>query len=73
MSPTQENAAFVDCSTGTSKPWILTVRAVIRDDAGRWLLIRRSGQCEHFVGTWELPGGKADAGETVDVSLLQYT
>lgn len=69
MALTQENAAFVDCSAGTSKPWILAVRGIIRDDAGRWLLIRRSSQCEHFMGTWELPGGKADVGETVDASL----
>src|ERR1035437_6787717 len=54
---------------GIAKPCVLAVRAVIRDGAGRWLLLRRSGQSRHFKGTWEFPGGKADPGETLDASL----
>jgi 8-oxo-dGTP diphosphatase len=45
------------------KPYSLAVRAIIRDAQGRCLLLRRSSNCKHFVGTWEWPGGKADRGE----------
>ncbi len=60
---------MLDGAAETSKPWGLAVRAIIRDEAGRWLLVRRSSQCKHFAGTWELPGGKMDPGETVDMAL----
>jgi 8-oxo-dGTP diphosphatase len=45
------------------KSWSLAVRAVIRDERGRMLLLRRSDACRHFVGCWEWPGGKVDPGE----------
>ena len=51
------------------KPYRLAVRAVILDDQGRCLLLRRSGINKHFVGQWEWPGGKTDDGETFDVAL----
>lgn len=60
---------MLDGAAETSKPWGLAVRAIIRDEAGRWLLVHRSSQCKHFAGTWELPGGKMDPGETVDAAL----
>jgi 8-oxo-dGTP diphosphatase len=47
----------------TSKPWTLAVRAVVHDEQGRMLLLRRSNICRNFVGCWEWPGGKVDAGE----------
>jgi 8-oxo-dGTP diphosphatase len=71
MALTPETTASLGCPTETSKPWMSAVRAVIRDHAGRWLLLRRSSQCEHFVGTWELPGGKPDSGETIDRALCR--
>jgi 8-oxo-dGTP diphosphatase len=51
------------------KPFRLAVRAVIRDDAGRCLLLRRSPANKGFVGCWEWPGGKADPGESFDVAV----
>ena len=51
------------------KPFRLAVRAVIRDEQGRCLLLRRSNVCKAFVGTWEWPGGKADPGETFDAAV----
>jgi 8-oxo-dGTP diphosphatase len=45
------------------KPYSLAVRAVLADEAGQCLLVRRSGTCGHFTGAWEWPGGKLDAGE----------
>jgi 8-oxo-dGTP diphosphatase len=53
----------------STKPFRLAVRAVIRDEQGRCLLLRRSNACKAFVGTWEWPGGKADPGETFDVAV----
>ena len=53
----------------STKPFRLAVRAVIRDEQGRCLLLRRSSVCKAFVGTWEWPGGKADPGETFDVAV----
>ncbi len=43
----------------------LSPRALIRDDAGRILFIRRSSQCAHWPGEWELTGGKPDPGEDI--------
>lgn len=53
----------------SQKPFRLAVRAVVRDERGRCLLLRRSTACKAFVGTWEWPGGKADPGETFDVAV----
>ena len=55
----------------SAKLFRLAVRAVIRDDQGRCLLLRRSNGCKAHVGTWEWPGGKADPGETFDVAVLR--
>ena len=46
-----------------NKPYKMAVKAIIRDSAGRCLLIRRSPANKHFVGVWEWPGGKVDHGE----------
>jgi 8-oxo-dGTP diphosphatase len=51
--------------------WGLSVRAVIRDRAGRILLLRRHPRANSFGGTWELPGGKVNARESFDVGLLR--
>jgi 8-oxo-dGTP diphosphatase len=52
-----------------SKTWGITVRAIIEDEQARWLLLRRSNECRSFAGHWELPGGKMDAGESMDAAL----
>lgn len=49
----------------------MTVKAVIRDDQGRHLLLRRSSRCRHFVGVWEWPGGKLDPGEDFATGLAR--
>lgn len=53
------------------KPWGLSVRALIRDEQGRLLLLLRSLESKHFGGQWDLPGGKAEAGEPFDVALIR--
>jgi 8-oxo-dGTP diphosphatase len=35
------------------------------------LVLRRSEFSKHFAGTWELPGGKLDRGESFDQALLR--
>jgi len=56
-----------------AKPWGLAVYAIIRDEAGRVLILRRSKMNRNFVGAWEFPGGKQDAGESVDASIIRET
>lgn len=50
-------------------PLVIEVTAaLIRDDAGRYLITqRRHGS--HLAGLWEFPGGKLEAGETPEVGL----
>ncbi|MCX6901615.1 MAG: NUDIX domain-containing protein [Verrucomicrobia bacterium] len=55
----------------SEKPFRLAVRAVIRDEQGRCLLLRRSPVNKGFVGQWEWPGGKADPGEAFDEALCR--
>ena len=42
-----------------------SVRLIIKDDAGRVLILRRPGN-SHGAGGWCLPGGKVDFGDTVE-------
>jgi 8-oxo-dGTP diphosphatase len=52
-------------------PFGLSVKALIRNDAGRYLVIRRSSDSAFWPGTWDLPGGKLDPGESFDQALLR--
>ena len=53
------------------KPFGLSVRAAIRDADGRCLVLRRGGVSVSNAGKWELPGGKAEAGEPFDEALVR--
>lgn len=53
------------------KPYSLTVKAIVLNDAGQCLLLRRSAANRSFVGCWEWPGGKADVGEAFVATLLR--
>lgn len=44
------------------------VAAVIRDEAGRYLITRRR-KGTHLEGLWEFPGGKRERDETLEESL----
>ena len=48
-------------------------RALIRDAKGRVLMLRRSASSRAWPGCWELPGGKPDAGEALDIALQRET
>jgi len=56
-----------------NKPFRLAVKAVILDEQSRCLVIRRSHVNQHFVGAWEWPGGKVDAGEDFASATLRET
>ena len=60
-----------DEGSAKSHPWGLLARGVILDQAGRLLLVRRSRQCGHFVGTWEFPDRKVDPGEAIHVVVCR--
>lgn len=46
---------------------IVAVGAVVRDDGGRLLTVRRGGRPAR--GRWTLPGGKVEAGEDLGAAL----
>ena len=55
-------------------PWPaigIGARAIIRDGRGLVLLIRRSAGVKWDPGLWELPGGKAEYGETLQHALVR--
>lgn len=51
------------------KPFSLSVKAVIATPEERYLAIRRSRQSKNNAGLWDLPGGKCDPGESLEVAL----
>lgn len=48
---------------------ILAVSAIVRDPAGRYLLVLRSDAPE--TGRWTLPGGRVEPGETLHEALVR--
>jgi 8-oxo-dGTP diphosphatase len=44
--------------------------ALIQDEAGRYLITRRRAGA-HLAGLWEFPGGKREAGETLEECLTR--
>lgn len=53
------------------KPYALAVKALIVNERGETLLLRRSSANTSFVGCWEWPGGKVDPGEDFAVAVLR--
>lgn len=53
------------------KPFVLSVRMLIRDENGRCLLLKRSMNNKSNVGKWEFPGGKIDPGEKFEDAMLR--
>jgi 8-oxo-dGTP diphosphatase len=51
----------------------VAVKALVRDESGRILLIRRSMASGADPAAWDLPGGKLDYGETVGEGLVRET
>lgn len=51
------------------KPFGLSVKALIVDDNGQYLVIQRAADSTFWPRQWDLPGGKIDPGETFDQAL----
>jgi 8-oxo-dGTP diphosphatase len=54
-----------------SKPFAISVRMMIQDTSGNYLLVRRSINNKSNVGKWEFPGGKIEPGEEFYNALLR--
>ena len=57
--------------TVEEKPFRLSIKVVIFDDAGRCLLLKRSRCSKGNPGKWDLPGGKVNSGEDFDRALIR--
>jgi 8-oxo-dGTP diphosphatase len=53
------------------KPWKLSVKILIFDCNGDFLLLKRSPNSKGNPGRWEPPGGKIDQGESFETALLR--
>lgn len=54
-----------------SKPFAISVRMMIQDTSGNYLLVRRSITNKSNAGKWEFPGGKIEPGEEFYKALLR--
>ncbi len=48
---------------------ISVVEAIIKNAKGEILLLKRSDKNKHYVGKWQLPGGKVEFGEKIDFAI----
>lgn len=53
------------------KPFALSVKVMIQDREGRFLLLKRSAISKANAGKWDLPGGKIEPCESFDIALLR--
>lgn len=56
-------------TTRATEPLIDCVGAIVRDDAGRLLLVRRANAPAQ--GLWSIPGGRVEAGESAHDAVLR--
>ncbi|MCE5199149.1 MAG: NUDIX domain-containing protein [Armatimonadota bacterium] len=54
-----------------TKPLALSLKIVIKDHMGRWLVLKRSLSSKNNPGCWDLPGGKMDPGEDFEQAILR--
>ncbi|MBF0122507.1 MAG: NUDIX domain-containing protein [Candidatus Omnitrophica bacterium] len=55
----------------TGKPVLLVLRGIIRNDEGRYLLMKRSRNSLSWPGYWEFPGGKVNPGEAHEAAFIR--
>ena len=48
---------------------VMIVEALITDSKGRILLLKRSSLNKYYVGKWQLPGGKVEFGEDLQITV----
>lgn len=52
-------------------PMALSAKALVHDSRGHYLTIQRSAESKFNADKWDLPGGKVDAGESLDQALAR--
>lgn len=52
-----------------NKPFALSVKVLVRDEEGLYLLLKRSAGSKANAGRWDMPGGKVDPGEGFEEAL----
>ena len=53
------------------KPYIISVYAILRNEKGEILLLRRSENSHSNPGKWDLPGGKLDHREPLEEAAVR--
>ena len=53
------------------KSYIISVYAILRNEKGKFLLLRRSENSPTNPGKWDLPGGKLGPGETLEDAVVR--
>ena len=53
------------------KPYIISVYAILRNEKGEFLLLRRSENSHSNPGKWDLPGGKLGQEETLGEAVAR--
>ena len=51
----------------------VTARAVILNDQGQMLIVRRSSTDPLHPGTWDIPGGRVEHGEDIKMAAVRET
>ena len=55
----------------TDKEYDISVKMLIVDGEGKYLLLQRSVNSKGNPAKWELPGGKVDEGESLEEALVR--
>lgn len=53
------------------KPYIVSIYAILRNEKGEFLLLRRSENSHSNPGKWDLPGGKLVRGEPLEEAVVR--
>ena len=53
------------------KPYVISVYALIRNEKGEFLLLRRSENSRTNPGKWDLPGGKVNLNESLKEGIVR--
>lgn len=53
------------------KPYIVSIYAILRNENGEFLLLRRSENSHSNPGKWDLPGGKLVRGEPLEEAVVR--
>lgn len=53
------------------KPYIISVYAIIRNEKGEFLLLKRSEESHVDPGKWDLPGGKIERKEILEKAIVR--